>query len=90
MELIEGGDRRGGRIATCSLGDRQVAMGGKNIGKGYNLFRQFTETMGNNPYEFFGLNSSQVKNGKIFTLDGSRRWRGIFKFLERYQVKDIF
>ena len=90
VELIERSEYLGGRMASCQLGDRQVAMGGKNIGKGYNLFRQFTETMGDNPYEFFGLNSSQIKDGKIVTVDASRRWRGIFKLLERFSFKDIF
>ncbi|MDJ0647678.1 MAG: FAD-dependent oxidoreductase [Xenococcaceae cyanobacterium MO_188.B19] len=90
VELIERGERLGGRIATCKMGDRQIAMGGKNIGKGYHLFREFTEAMGNNPYEFFGLNSSQVRNGKIVTLDGSKRWRGIFQLLGSFSPKDIF
>ncbi|MEL6909988.1 MAG: FAD-dependent oxidoreductase, partial [Cyanobacteria bacterium J06598_4] len=61
VELIEMGERLGGRIATQTMGERQMAMGGKNIGKGYRLFREFTAAMGDNPYEFFGLNSSQVR-----------------------------
>ena len=90
VELIEQGERLGGRIATCQMGDRQIAMGGKNIGKGYHLFREFTEAMGDNPYEFFGLNSSQVRNGKIVTLDGSKRWQGILQLLGSFNLKDLF
>jgi protoporphyrinogen/coproporphyrinogen III oxidase len=90
VDLIESNDYLGGRMASCQLGERQVAMGGKNIGKGYHLFRQFTQAMGDNPYEFFGLNSSQIRNGKIVTVDGSRRWLGIFQLLSRLSITDLF
>ena len=90
VELIEQGERLGGRIASCQMGDRQIAMGGKNIGKAYYLFREFTEAMGDNPYEFFGLNSSQIRNGKIVTLDSSKRWRGILQLLGGFPIKDLF
>ncbi len=55
VELIERSEHLGGRMASCYLGERQVAMGSKNIGKNYHLFRDFTQAMGKNPYEFFGL-----------------------------------
>jgi protoporphyrinogen/coproporphyrinogen III oxidase len=90
VELIEQEESLGGRIASCQMGDRQIAMGGKNIGKAYSLFREFTEAMGNNPYEFFGLNSSQIRNGKIITLDSSRRWSGILQILGGFLLKDLF
>lgn len=90
VELIERGEELGGRMTSCILSKRRVAMGGKNIGKNYHLFRQFTQTMGDNPYEFFGLNTSQVRNGKIVTMDSSKRWRGISKLLGSFSVKDIF
>lgn len=89
VELIEMGERLGGRIATQTMGERQMAMGGKNIGKGYPLFREFTAAMGDNPYEFFGLNSSQVRNGKIVTLDGGQRWLGILKLLGSFPPLDL-
>ncbi|MEO1690990.1 MAG: FAD-dependent oxidoreductase [Cyanobacteria bacterium J06631_6] len=89
VELIEMGERLGGRIATQTMGERQMAMGGKNIGKGYRLFREFTAAMGDNPYEFFGLNSSQVRNGKIVTLDGGQRWLGILKLLGSFAPLDL-
>ncbi|MGF1512798.1 MAG: protoporphyrinogen/coproporphyrinogen oxidase [Elainellaceae cyanobacterium] len=90
VELIESNDYLGGRMASCQLGERQVAMGGKNIGKGYHLFRQFTQEMGDNPYEFFGLNSSQIRDGKIVTVDSSRRWLGIFQLFKQLSMSDIF
>ena len=89
VELIERSEYLGGRMASCYLGERQVAMGGKNIGKNYHLFRDFTQAMGNNPYEFFGLNSSQVRDGKIVTIDSSQRWRGMFNLLRLFPLKDI-
>ncbi len=89
VEIIESNKYLGGRIASCQLGDRKVAMGGKNIGKNYHLFRRFTQELGDNPYEFFGLNSSQIKNGSIVTVDGSKRWRTMSKLLKSYSLKDL-
>ena len=59
------------------LGDRVIDIGGKNIGRKYSLFREFTESMGDHPYEYFGVNSSQVRDGKIVTFDSKRRWRSM-------------
>ena len=59
------------------LGDRVVDLGGKNIGRKYTLFREFTDSMGGHPYEYFGVNSSQVREGKIVTFDSKRRWRSL-------------
>ena len=90
VELIERNDYLGGRMASCQMGDREIAMGGKNIGKGYHLFREFTQAMGHHPYEFFGLNSSQVRNGKIITIDSRRRWMGLMKLLRQTSITDVF
>lgn len=54
VELIEREEQLGGRIGSCMLGDRLMEMGGKNIGKNYHLFREFSAAMGNHPYEFLG------------------------------------
>ncbi|MGP1371181.1 MAG: protoporphyrinogen/coproporphyrinogen oxidase [Almyronema sp.] len=89
VELIERNDYLGGRMASCPMGDRQIAMGGKNIGKGYHLFREFTQAMGDHPYEFFGLNSSQVRNGKIVTVDSRQRWLGLVKLLRQASLTDV-
>jgi protoporphyrinogen/coproporphyrinogen III oxidase len=90
VELIEQDDAIGGRIRPFLLGKRSVQLGGKNIGRTYHLFREFTAAMGNNPYEFFGLNSSQVRNNKLFTLDNSRRVKATLEFMSQGTLSDIW
>ena len=90
VELIEQDDAIGGRIRPFYLGSRPVQLGGKNIGKTYNLFREFTQSMGNNPYEFFGLNSSQIRNNKLLTLDNNRRIKATLDFMREGTPKDIW
>jgi oxygen-dependent protoporphyrinogen oxidase len=77
VEVIEKDQHLGGRIGSLELGGRLVDFGGKNIGRRYTLFREFTEAMGDHPYEYFGVNSSQVRAGKLVTFDGQRRWRAL-------------
>lgn len=90
IELIEREAHLGGRIGSCRLGDRPMEMGGKNIGKNYRLFREFSSAISDQPYEYFGLNSSRVRNGQMLTMDSKHRWRSIVKFLSRCSLKDIF
>src|SRR5258706_9231111 len=40
-EIIEKDGALGGRMGTLQLGERWIDFGGKNVGKGYKLFRQF-------------------------------------------------
>ncbi|MCP4655466.1 MAG: FAD-dependent oxidoreductase [bacterium] len=87
-ELIERQENLGGRIGCCRLGDRVVDFGGKNIGKGYRLFRRFTAEMGDNPYEAFGLNSCRIDNGKLLRFDARSRWRNAASFLSRCSPRD--
>jgi len=90
IELIEQDDAIGGRIRPFLLGKRPVQLGGKNIGRTYHLFREFTTAMGNNPYEFFGLNSSQIRNNKLLTLDNNRRVKATLEFMSQGTSKDIW
>lgn len=89
VELIEREEQLGGRIGSCMLGDRPMEMGGKNIGKDYHLFREFSTAIGDHPYEYFGLNSSRVRDGKVLTMDSKRRWRSLLRFLSRCSPKDV-
>lgn len=89
VEVIEGGSRLGGRMATAMLGNRPVALGGKNIGRHYALFREFVREMGDQPFEYFGLNSSRIQDGRIVTLDAERRWRGMLRTLSACTPGDI-
>jgi len=88
-EILEASRRLGGRIGSCQLGDRWLDFGGKNIGRHYHLFRRFTAAMGDNPYEFFGINSSQVRDGEIVTFDSSRRWRGMLELARGGTMMDL-
>jgi len=76
-EIIEGQSAIGGRMGSVKLGNRLLDCGGKNIGRGYALFRQFAAALGAHPFEHFGLNSSQARNGRLVTFDGQRRWRSL-------------
>ncbi|TGK06416.1 FAD-dependent oxidoreductase [Leptospira fletcheri] len=89
VQIIEAEDRLGGRMATASLRGRGIALGGKNIGVKYSLFREFTKSMGDHPFEYFGLNSSRIRNGKIVTFDEKRRWRGMLEFAKSFSLRDL-
>ena len=89
VDLIDSGSQLGGRMATARLGAREIALGGKNIGRRYALFRDFVRRMGDQPFEYFGLNSSRIRNGRIVTLDGERRLSGLTRLLRSCTVADI-
>jgi oxygen-dependent protoporphyrinogen oxidase len=89
VEIIEKNDMLGGRIGSLELGGRLVDFGGKNIGRKYTLFREFTAAMGDHPYEYFGVNSSQVRQGQIVTFDSTRRWRGMLDLVRGAAPGDL-
>jgi protoporphyrinogen/coproporphyrinogen III oxidase len=89
VELIEKGACLGGRMTTATLGARKIALGGKNIGRRYTLFREFVRDMGDQPFEYFGLNSSRIRDGRIVTLDGERRWAGMMRVLRTCTLRDV-
>jgi len=88
-EILEKSERLGGRIGSCRLGDRWLDFGGKNIGRRYRRFREFTASLGDNPYEYFGINSSQVRDGRIVTFDSKRRWTSMFDILRHCSKRDL-
>lgn len=89
-EILEQSDRLGGRIGSCRLGERLLDFGGKNIGRRYRRFREFTAACGDNPYEYFGINSSQVRDGRIVTFDSRRRWASLLELARRCSRRDLF
>ena len=88
-EIIEKDATLGGRIGSGRIGPRSIDFGGKNIGRHYKLFRDFSRSLGDYTYEPFGINSSRVRNGKIVTLDSSRRFRSTFNFLRDCPKRDV-
>src|SRR5436190_10337007 len=87
--IVERDGSIGGRIGTVQLGGRSFDCGGKNIGRQYKLFRQFAASLGTHPLEYFGLNSSQVINGKIKTFDSTARWRNMVDLARGASAGDV-
>jgi protoporphyrinogen/coproporphyrinogen III oxidase len=71
--VIERDGEVGGRAGSGQLGERIMTLGGKNIGRGYTRFRAFTQSLGEYPYEHFGINSSRVIDGRVRTFDSGSR-----------------
>ncbi|MFE1594152.1 FAD-dependent oxidoreductase [Nocardia sp. NPDC058705] len=69
VELFEQDSVLGGRCGFDALGGRPVMMGGKNIGRRYEQLREFIAASGQRAYEEFGINSSQIINDELVTLD---------------------
>src|SRR4051812_17910466 len=67
-EIFDAGRVLGGRIAPETLGEREICMGGKNIGYRYTHFRELLERRGHSDYEFFGPDSGRLVRGKVRTL----------------------
>ncbi len=81
--IVERAGELGGRAGSGRLGERLVTLGGKNIGRRYSRFRAFAQSLGEHPYEYFGINSSRVLDGRLVTFDSAapgrtlRELRGI-------------
>jgi oxygen-dependent protoporphyrinogen oxidase len=88
VELLERDERIGGRCRPALLGAREITFGGKNIGRRYELFRHFTAAMGDHPYEYFGINSARVENGRIRTFDSTKRLRSLLGLGSRMTPRD--
>lgn len=89
VEVIESDNVLGGRFGIDKLGDRSIMMGGKNIGKRYEFFREFTSAYGNSRYEPFGINASRVKDGQVLTLDSTRRTRSLRALFKAGGIRDL-
>ena len=78
----------GGRAGSGLLGDRMLTLGGKNIGRSYRRFREFTAALGDHPYEYFGINSSRVIGGRMVTFDSEHRL-GMLGNLRGISARDL-
>src|SRR5688500_12794253 len=88
-EIVERECRIGDRMRTVEVGGRTLDCGGMTIGSQYKLFRQFASSLGSHPFEYFGLNSSQVLHGKIHTFDSGSRWRSLLESARGSSAQDI-
>jgi oxygen-dependent protoporphyrinogen oxidase len=78
----------GGRARSGVLGDRVLTLGGKNIGRSYVRFRAFTSSLGDHRYEYFGINSSLVIDGRMVTFDSEDRI-GMLRNLRGISARDV-
>lgn len=89
VTLYDQGESLGGRSKSALLGNRRVTLGGKNIGLRYALFREFVGALGNDDFEYFGINSSRIENGRIHTVDSSAKFNSVLRLLRRTSLADI-
>jgi oxygen-dependent protoporphyrinogen oxidase len=75
VDLYDAG-KIGGRVGSVQLDGRWVDFGGKNIGKQYRRFRDFAKIHGNQEFEYFGFNTSQLINGRVVGIskEGAKRF----------------
>ncbi|MFP4445166.1 MAG: protoporphyrinogen/coproporphyrinogen oxidase [Desulfosudaceae bacterium] len=76
-DLFEAAPAIGGRTGSLDLNGKMIDIGGKNIGRNYPLFRAFADDMGEGDFEYFGINSSTITDGRMFTLDSDSRLRSM-------------
>jgi oxygen-dependent protoporphyrinogen oxidase len=89
--LLEREEALGGRVAPAELAGRPIELGGKNIGRRYTHFRAFARLTGDPELEPFGLHSSRVlDDGRLVTVDGSRRWRSALGLLRSGPLADLW
>ena len=88
-ELIEAGPMLGGRAGSMQLGGKNIDIGGKNIGRKYRRFREFIAHHGSPPLEYFGINSSTVRNGELYTLDSQKKLASLWHIFRLVGVKDF-
>lgn len=89
VELLERDSKLGGRFGIDALGDKSVMLGGKNIGRKYSSFRAFLRRLGVANYEEFGINSSRVIDGRILTLDSSKKLQSLKNILQMGTFGDL-
>ncbi|MCW7541685.1 FAD-dependent oxidoreductase [Aquabacterium sp. A7-Y] len=90
VTLIEAGRQLGGRLAFARLGDRPISLGGKNIGSRYTEFRKFCRALGVDDFEYFGINTSRVVNGRLVAFDQRKGWRALYQLLASNAPRDLW
>jgi oxygen-dependent protoporphyrinogen oxidase len=90
VDIFESENQIGGRAGSDLLQTRRVDFGGKNIGRNYFHFREFAKAYGDPEFEYFGINTSQLVNGRIVAIsrEGSA-WLNILKLVRLCGLKGI-
>ena len=88
-EIIEAAPSLGGRAGSTRLGDQNIDVGGKNIGRKYRRFREFLGHYGSPSLEYFGINSSTVRNGRLHTIDSQKKLASLWHVLGLVGPRDF-
>ncbi len=89
VDLIESSAFTGGRIGSDKMGNRWIDFGGKNIGYAYKLFREFVADQGQFNYEYFGVNTSKVVEGKLLTINREKNFKSLLNLLKLANPIDL-
>ena len=90
VDLYESSDRLGGRMALSHLQGREICLGGKNIGFHYKEFRRFLAHYGKPKYEYFGLNSARLSNGKVLPFNSKKKREQFLTLLRSTTILDLW
>jgi protoporphyrinogen/coproporphyrinogen III oxidase len=77
----------GGRIISSKLGERDVSLGGKNIGKTYTHFRRMCQELDEVDFEKFGLNSTS--HNASLKIDKDKPLKSLLSILRNIPLSDI-
>jgi oxygen-dependent protoporphyrinogen oxidase len=89
VDLLERGQQIGGRVGFDTTWGREIAMGGKNIGRRYTEFRKLINALGGATYEPFGISTSRIVDGQLVAFDSSRRVEMIRNFRQMCELRDL-
>ena len=90
VDLYESSDRLGGRMALSNFEGREICLGGKNIGFEYKEFRQFLAHYGKPQYEYFGVNSARLSNGRVLAFNSENKREKFFTLLRSATISDLW
>lgn len=68
VEIFEAQHVFGGRISPHLLGEREICLGGKNIGWRYLRLRELLSRRGHDAYEHFGPDTGRLVRGRVRML----------------------
>lgn len=88
VTLYDDQAKLGGRSVGVPFGSRTLTAGGKNLGRKYENFRTFADSLGCGEYELHGINSSRAEGKKVQTFDSTRRASSMFGMFRRIPLRD--
>lgn len=89
VSLFDANSTLGGRSQSVYLGERSVTLGGKNIGRKYERFRDFASENRGGGWEHFGISTSQIGRGGVRAIEGTQRNRATLRLLYGASPRDL-